>query len=265
MGFFKKFFGGSKAPAPPQIQTQAPQYDVMDFVDEITGTETITTTDAAGKKKRITRRLPRSAEEQTIYDNATRLFNDSLKNIEALSAIDPSTAAEFAPYLESYKGNLDRSLTEAVTKTRGALESNLIKAGLQNSTSAAELRTALARDEMKERSLIGEKTRLAGEQLRDTQLQRQYNLLNTGASMRGQDLNTALAGKTGQLLQNEYQLDNQRFSNNINAQLGNYNMQMNAFNARKPGFGSDLLRVGGRFAARSLFGSSSNAAPIEYR
>jgi hypothetical protein len=255
MGLFGKFFGSKKAPAQPVIQTQAPQYDVMDFTDEITGTETVTVTDASGKKKRITRRLPRSAEEQKIYDNATKLFNDSLNNIEALSVIDPSQAAEFAPYLQAYKGKLDRSLTEAVNRTRASLESNFVKAGLQDSTAATELRTALARDEMQQRGQLDEQVRLRGEDMRDKQLARQYGLMEVGANLRGQDLNTAMAGKTANLMQQEYALDNQRFTNNANAQLANYSMQLQRFNTpNKVGFGQELLRAAARGGVNMMFG-----------
>lgn len=78
--------------------------DVMDVVDRIAGTQSITRVGANGKKQRVIERLPRTAQEEAIYREAGNIMTNTLRNIQNLYNVDPNAAMNYAPFVNTIQG-----------------------------------------------------------------------------------------------------------------------------------------------------------------
>lgn len=78
--------------------------DVMDVVDTINGTQSITRVGANGKKQRVIERLPRTAQEEAIYREAGNIMTNTLRNIQNLYNVDPNAAMNYAPFVNTIQG-----------------------------------------------------------------------------------------------------------------------------------------------------------------
>ena len=58
---------------PPSVQ------DLEDVIDEISGTEAITVKGADGKKRRVVRRLPRTREEEALFQKGQGMMKTALQ------------------------------------------------------------------------------------------------------------------------------------------------------------------------------------------
>jgi hypothetical protein len=95
---------------PPEMQAipnPPPEKEMMDFVSYITGTQSVTVTDADGKKRRITTRLPRTAEDQEALQTGQDLLITSMQDIQDLYKYDPRSVINFAPLVNTF-ANLDQ-------------------------------------------------------------------------------------------------------------------------------------------------------------
>lgn len=87
------FGGGDDSPPPaPYYPPVPPKEELLDVIDHVTGTQAITVVGADGKKKRVVERLPRTPEEQKLYDEAGDLMNIAIVEIKKLSEYDPAAA-----------------------------------------------------------------------------------------------------------------------------------------------------------------------------
>jgi hypothetical protein len=94
-------FGGNDSPPPaPSYPPVPPPEELMDVIDQITGTQTITVIGADGKKKRVIERLPRTPQEQKLYDQAGELMAKAVTEIQRLNEYDPSALVDFAPFVQ---------------------------------------------------------------------------------------------------------------------------------------------------------------------
>jgi hypothetical protein len=94
-------FGGDSSPPPaPYYPPVPPKEELLDVIDEVTGTQAITVVGADGKKKRVVSRLPRSEAEQKLYDEAGELMNKAIVEIKRLSDYDPAAVVDFAPFVD---------------------------------------------------------------------------------------------------------------------------------------------------------------------
>jgi hypothetical protein len=87
-----------QAPPPPKME------DMMDVIDNVNGVQSITRKGVGGKSQRVIERLPRTREEEMLYNEYGRLMAESMRNIQNLSAIDPNAALNFAPYVNAVRG-----------------------------------------------------------------------------------------------------------------------------------------------------------------
>jgi len=94
------FGGNDSPPQAPNYPPVPPKEELMDVIDEVTGTQAITVVGADGKKKRVVSRLPRSPEEQKLYDDAGELMNKAIVEIKKLSDYDPAAVFDFAPFVD---------------------------------------------------------------------------------------------------------------------------------------------------------------------
>lgn len=248
MGKSKK---GPHVPDIPQMPTAA---DVPDQRDEVTGTETVTITDANGKKTRVTRMLPRSAEEQALYDKSQQLIQATLGNIERLAVIDPMQAEEFRPFIASYENLLNTDLNKATAKARQAVETDLAHMGLSNSTAAAEMRAAMSGNEAEARTGIKDKARLMAQDMREQAINHQLTLNQVAGGVYGTDLQKRLSGRTADLSQNENALMQGWHRNNIQSSLGVAQLRQAAYAARGPSSRDQFLQFGATLGGRILGG-----------
>lgn len=187
-------FGNDSPPPAPQIAPPPPPPEIMDFIDEISGTQTITVTGADGKKRRVTQRLPRTPEEEARYKAGEKLFSSALKNIQQLYKYDPKSSVDYAPLIKTFAnlnkermadlskiadlGNIEQQvedfklmqntlMEDEFTAQNRTAEDNLAHAGRGAGTFAEERRAALARNQ--------DLTRMQG---------------NVNAAMYGEDLAT---------------------------------------------------------------------------
>lgn len=92
--------GGDSAPPAPYIPPPPPPPEWVDFMDEVSGTETIEVKGADGKKRRVNRRLPRSPEEQKMFDEAGTIMERSIEEMKKLATINPDAVVDFQPFLQ---------------------------------------------------------------------------------------------------------------------------------------------------------------------
>ena len=95
-------FKSKKPPEVPQLPPQPTPVELMDIIDEVSGVQTITTTGADGKKRRITQRLPLTPQEQAILSQAENLMAKAVNNIETLYQYDPSSVANYQPFIQAF-------------------------------------------------------------------------------------------------------------------------------------------------------------------
>ena len=164
-------FKTRKPPEAPQLPPQPAPVELMDIIDEISGTETVTSIMPGGKKRRETRRLPLSAKEKETLGQAENLIAKAMSNIETLYQYDPSAVVNYQPFIQTFANinqermrdlgqignfadiahkvesfrNMNRELMNREFDRQERLaEENLARRGLQRSTLAAEQRAAMA-------------------------------------------------------------------------------------------------------------------------
>ena len=152
---------------PPPLQ------EMMDVIDEITGTQSVIVTGADGKKRRVNSRLPRTGEEKKRFELAEQLIPAAMQAIQKLYKYDPQSMIDFAPLVDTFAnidedrmknlsqvadlGNIRQDVTqfkqiqnslidEEFAIQRRANEETLAHTGRGSGTYAAESRAAMARN-----------------------------------------------------------------------------------------------------------------------
>lgn len=92
---------GNHAPQMQAIPNPPPEKEIMDFVNHLTGTQTVTVTGADGKRRRVTTRMPRTPEEEENIQLGKDLFISSVKDIRDLYKYDPQSVISFAPLINT--------------------------------------------------------------------------------------------------------------------------------------------------------------------
>lgn len=163
---------GDDAPEMQAIPNPPSEKEMMDFVNYITGTQTVTVTGANGKPQRLTTRLPRTAEQQRALQAGEDLLITSIEDISKLYKYDPKSSISFAPLIETVSnlnqetlhdlgqfanlGDVDQMRTqfrdmqrtvldEQFAVDRMANEERLAHSGRGSGTYAAESRAAMSR------------------------------------------------------------------------------------------------------------------------
>lgn len=220
-GILSSVIGGRKAPKAPDLPPPPPAQEMLDVIDEISGTKAITVTDGTGKKRRVISRLPRTKEEQALFERAQALMGEATQNLRTLYQKAPSATLDFKPLIEQMgriseerrddlanvmqmddvdglvndmrdmnRFILDRELDEA----RDHLEEGLSQRGHSNSTGGHTLRAKLAG----EGALARAKNELAsqeyGEKLRSDRLKEKMGLYTLREDERRAELDMAERG-----------------------------------------------------------------------
>jgi hypothetical protein len=187
-------------PESPQLPPMPSPVELMDYIDKISGTQTMTVIGADGKKKRVTERLPLTAQEQDLVDQAGNLINTSISNIMRLYEESPESVVDYEPFIQTFSqindermqdlsriGNFQDiaqkvnafrdissklALREFDSQSRMS-EEILAKKGLQRSTASAEQRAAMATERSLASQQIDANAQNYGEDLMSRQLSRE--------------------------------------------------------------------------------------------
>lgn len=219
--------GRSSSPPPaPIIAAPPPPPEILDSIDEITGTETVPVNDpTTGRRKLVTRSLPLSPEQKKWLDGAQSLMAKSIKEFNRLYNYGPQNVIDFIPYADiintisnersedlrrllpnrdftefvnNFKNARQTALDEQFQQQTGRLKADLDRSGWENSTAASELQAAMAAQQAR-----------AKEQLDVEAIEYGQNLHDRDLSRRAQEFQFAEAGRASRMsdMQNKYQLE----------------------------------------------------------
>jgi len=227
-------FGSDSPPEPPRLPPPPKPEEIMDYIDEVTGTQTITVTGADGKKRRVTQKLPRTEAEQRFVRQGEELIGRALRNINELYQYRPQDVVDFTPIINTFAninnermndlaqianfGNIQQEvdnfrqiqrnlMDEEYNRLNRTSETDLARRGLQNSTVGEERRALMARNQSLARQEGELKAQTFGEDLASRRLSR-----NAGAfALREEGRQGELLGaKTAYELAQQRQLDLER-------------------------------------------------------
>lgn len=167
-------FGNNEPPAAPIIAAPPAAPEILDFIDEISGTQTITVVGPDGKKRRVTQKLPRTPEEEQRFRAGEELVRTSVENLKQLYQYDPASMVSYAPFIETFAnlngerqealgqianiGNIAQDvdnfrqmqrtmMDEEFATNRRVTEENLAHSGRSGGSFANDLRARLAKQE----------------------------------------------------------------------------------------------------------------------
>jgi len=211
-------FGNDDPPPAPYIPPPPPPPEMLDVIDEVTGTQTVTVTGSDGKKRRVIQKLPRTAEEESLYQEAGRLMDKAIGEMKRLYDYDPSQLVHYAPFVESinvlnheraedmaaltqfpdfngyvseFKDMQRAVIDEGYRRESNILEETLAHRGLSDSTVAREERNLLNRNAMLARQRAGVEAQMMGEQLKGADLANRANAFSLRETGRQGRLNAA--------------------------------------------------------------------------
>ena len=202
---------------------------------------------------------------------------------------------EFTRQENQNKGQLDRmgyGDSTAMAETRAALGKNRAQSLVQSDLDASMQGQQLAAQDISNRSNIynfreqqragllqkaqtehqltlSQKDQL--DNARQQALQNQFGLFQTGAKIRGDDAAKAMATQAPQLANQIFQQSNadslNRYNAGVNAQMANYQNQLNAYNSRGPSFGDSMMKLGmsglGAFGGSYMGAKGLSAAGVD--
>ena len=200
-----KFLRRRKVPQAPTLEAPPKVEDLIDVIDELSGAEAVTVIGADGKKRRVIRRLPRTKEEEAIFQKGQDIVKTALQNITNLYQYDPSSVIDFQPIIETFAninkeradnlkqiadfGNIQNEveafkamqsglLNEQFLSEKNRLTESLAHKGLEDSTIGREERTLLLRNQTLASQQANLNALQFGENLADSRLNRNTNLYN---------------------------------------------------------------------------------------
>lgn len=100
-GLVSSLIGGRSAPEAPEMPPPPKPEEMLDVIDEITGTQAITTKGPDGKKRRVISRLPRTKQEQALFNQADQMMGQALQNLSHLYQRAPEYAVDFRPLIDT--------------------------------------------------------------------------------------------------------------------------------------------------------------------
>jgi len=325
-------FGNDDPPQAPYIPPVPQPQEILDVIDEVTGTQTITVTGADGKKRRMIQRLPRTQEEEALYQEAGQLMERAIGEMKRLYDYDPGQLVHYAPfvdvvnalnnersedmaeltkfpdfngYVQDFKDMQKSIIDEEYKRESNRLEESLAHKGLSDSTTGREERNLLTRHAATARQRAAAEAQMYGEQLkgadlqnrtnafnlteatrqgrlsaaateyelqkdyvrqvesqRDKALTHQSHLYNVAGGIRGADTNKAMSTMAPNMALAEFNASNNNSLNYYNADVNRitkqYGMELDAHKAKGPGFGQNLLHLGG-MAGMAMLGAPSSS------
>lgn len=245
----KSLFSSKKGPSltPPEGFT--------DILDEISGVETVQVTTADGRKKLVTRRVARSAEDQAMIDKATEMMNSSLNELDKLLSNDPTASDRYKDVLDAYTERQNRLTSETLTSIIQKRENFAAQTGLDRSSAGDEIRTQDAIRELQARRDNEELVRLKKNELLGEEINKEAQRFAAGEAIINADQAKAEAGraattKTGMSYWQQ---------SNANINQANQNA-LTEYANKGPSIGSQLLKMAAAGTATYFGGPAAGAA-----
>ncbi|WP_440682146.1 hypothetical protein [Cysteiniphilum halobium] len=248
-------------PKQPEFQTLLDEQELLDVIDEIAGTQTVTVKGENGKRMRKISRLPRTDQEEQYYQQGQNLIGKALNNLSQLFENKPEAVVDFKPVIDTFaKLNDERVadlakrpgleginqyvnefrdyqrniLDDVFTQHKMQQESQLAQSGHYNSTAGHAHRAYMAKQEGLARQQADINARTYGE---DIMAKRQQNF-NTEYAANEQ----ARKGQLDQALQQYTLAQQQKQDKDTN----NAMQLQNALNQLQTGYtltGQDLQKA----------------------
>ena len=206
--------GFQELPSPPQME------ETMDVIDKIAGVQSIVRTGSNGKKERVIERLPRSREDEALYNEAGNIMSNALRNIQNLHAVDPNAALNYAPFIntinalneqrghdmarlvnvpnfaqfaQDFKNSEQASIREQYREMRNARQNELVGLGYGiDSTAWANSSAAIDAEEAKALRGIDVRAQMAGQEYGKGELQNRLLAYGLGEEARGAQRQSAI-------------------------------------------------------------------------
>lgn len=229
-------FGNDDPPPVQHISAPPPPEEIMDFIDEVSGTQTVTVIGANGKKQRVTQQLPRTPEEEALFKSGQQLTASALQNLQTLYQYDPQSMIDFAPLINTFAnisnermqalgqvaniGNIAQDvdnfkqmqstlIDEEYRIKNRSNEEALAHRGRGAGTYAAESRAAMARNEVMARQQGDINASVYGEDLAAKRLNRNKEAFKLQEIGRQGQLQSA-EGQYGLMKQHEADMERRR-------------------------------------------------------
>lgn len=112
MSFISDIFSGGDVPSspvalppPPVILPPPPtEQEILDVFDELNGVQSIVVTQPNGKRVRRTTRLPRTPEQEHIFQIGQKIISEGLPALQYLFKQNPSSIVSSAPVIDAIAG-----------------------------------------------------------------------------------------------------------------------------------------------------------------
>ncbi|MBI1308716.1 MAG: hypothetical protein GC129_02510 [Proteobacteria bacterium] len=242
-------FGSVKQPSAP------PAPPPSTLRDEVNGVEQVPVTNADGSVTYVTKSIPLTADQQAQKDELDKIMQDSLAQIQELSATGYTPDADTQKVLDQWQGVQEKLLADQARARTQQEEQSLAQRGLSDSSAALEVRRKRSLDQQTtEQNLQLQKDELAN-QVRSDKLALQQNLYNLASST-----NSVNAAKTQQAAT---QQQSQMSAMNLQRQaslLDYYNAQGSGGTAFGNAFGGGLGRTLGGTVGTALGGPVGGVA-----
>lgn len=260
-------FGGDDAPSAPVIPPPPPPQEMMDVIDEITGTQSVVNTLPNGSRVRKNQALPRSKEEEARYVQAGQIMDQAIGAMRQLYQTAPAKAVDHAPfvqvlnnlndervrdlqelsqipdfsrYVDDFKAMQNTLMEESFSRESRMLEDKLAQTGHSASDVGRAERNALLTGQRKSTQEAGIRSIDFATQLRNQDL-----------LQRGQEYNLREQGRQGQLsaLAQDYAWQQQ------------HAQDLNQIQDRASAGQQNLLNVGSQIQANDLNKRMASQAP----
>lgn len=245
----KSLFKSSKGP------TMTPPEGFTDILDEISGVETVQVTTADGRKKLVTRRVARSAEDQAMIDKATEMMNSSLNELDKLLSNDPEASERYKDVLDTFAERQDRLTSETLTSIIQKRENYSAQLGLDRSSAGDEIRTQDAIRELQARRDNEEILRLKKNELLGEEITKEAQRFAAGESIVAADQAKAESGRASTTA------TGMQYWSQSNANINQANQNaLVEYKNKGPSIGSQLLKMAAAGAATYFGGPAAGAA-----
>ena len=179
-------------PDVPEI-TEPERQEMLDFVDYTSGVEQKTITRADGTRQIVRQELPKTAEEQALQDEIDATIESSFGRIKEMSQYASAMdIPEFQNVIQAYENVLTGNIDDSFRIAGDASEEALARRGLSDSSSAVQQRRELQQGRVDAERNARDQLVIQAENLRNTEIGRQQNLLGLATGQNQQAFNNQL-------------------------------------------------------------------------
>jgi hypothetical protein len=175
-------------------------------------------------------------DKYSLANLGKQIVGEYSNNIQRLMELSPEAAMQ-EPAMQSYKKIQERALEKNFDLAQAQQEAILAKSGLSNSTTAADLRSQMARDKFTSQMQLEDKLTIMAEEVKQQELQNNFNtiqqsetLTKMGMAEREQDISQELAQSQFSLQEAHSSLQAQQINQSLSADKASRNLQVDIQN-----------------------------------